>query len=201
MAVGALVGGAAVAPAAENERGATVFHNCTHCHGENGGGDQLALAPAIAGLQDWYVKGQLRNFKSGVRGAHPDDRSGLRMYPMSQILKSEEDLDAVAEHVASLPNTMPPTTLEGGNAERGKALYATCATCHGVNGEGNADLNGPNLISTNDWYLVSTLQKYKGGVRGGNPQDQLGALMRSMAGTLVDDQAISDVVAYIMTLR
>jgi len=201
MAVGALVGGAAVAPAAENERGANLFHNCTQCHRENASGNHLALAPAIGGLEDWYVKRQLRNFKSGVRGAHPDDLSGLRMYPMSQVLKNEEDIDAVAEYVASLPNTMPPTTLQTGNAERGKALYATCATCHGVNGEGNADLNGPTLVATNDWYLQSTLQRYKSGVRGGNPQDQLGALMRSMAGTLVDDQAIADVVAYIMTLR
>jgi hypothetical protein len=48
---------------------------------------------------------------------------------------------------------------------------------------------------------VSSLKKFKLGVRGTNALDQSGALMRPMSLTLVDDQAVNDVVAYIVTLQ
>jgi len=81
------------------------------------------------------------------------------------------------------------------------AALTTCAACHMADGTGMQAVNGPGLVHTSDWYLFSTMQKFKTGARGGNPRDVNGALMRSMSNTLVDDQAIKDVVAYIMTLR
>ncbi len=201
MAVGAVLGGVASAAVADEARGRALFGQCAQCHGPEGAGSKMASAPAIAGLEGWYIEQQLKKFRSGVRGAHPDDVAGLRMYPMALWLKSDDDLVAVAGYVASLPDPTPKSTLAGGDAQRGKALYATCAACHGAQGEGNQAVNGPALVATNDWYLETQLRKYKSGVRGGNPQDQLGALMRSMAGTLPDDQAIADVIAYIETLR
>lgn len=50
-------------------------------------------------------------------------------------------------------------------------------------------------------YLVRQLRNFRGGVRGSHPSDQLGQVMRTMVGTLPDDQAILDVVAYIATSR
>ena len=52
-----------------------------------------------------------------------------------------------------------------------------------------------------DWYLVSTLEKYKSGIRGGNPANTNAVLMRGMSNVLPNDQAIKDVVAYISTLN
>ena len=54
---------------------------------------------------------------------------------------------------------------------------------------------------TSDWYLVKQLHKYKTGVRGRNPGDVAGARMWPISLTLADEQAMKDVVAYIMTLR
>ena len=48
--------------------------------------------------------------------------------------------------------------------------------------------------------MVAQLRKFMSGVRGTNPQDTTGATMRPMAMTLADDQAITNVVAYINTL-
>jgi hypothetical protein len=45
------------------------------------------------------------------------------------------------------------------------------------------------------------LKKFKAGVRGTNALDTSGALMRPMSQTLVDDQAVKDVVAYIVSLQ
>lgn len=187
--------------AADEERGRTLFHNCAQCHGDQGQGNALALGPAIAGLGAWYIEAQVQKFKGEVRGAHPDDLGGLRMLPMSRMLKSEEDVKSVAAYLASLPPAYPEPTLEGGDATKGEALYATCAACHMADGSGMQAVNGPGLVQTSDWYLYSTMQKFKTGARGGNLKDVNGALMRSMSNTLIDDQAIKDVVAYIMTLR
>ena len=50
-----------------------------------------------------------------------------------------------------------------------------------MNGEGNQALNGPPLAGMSDWYLLTPLQKFKAGVRGTNPKDPTGALMRPMS--------------------
>lgn len=188
------------ARAEDSARGGELFQLCVQCHGERGEGNQLALAPAIAGRPEWYVERQLHNFKSGVRGTHPDDVGGLRMYPMSLSVKSDEDIRALAVHVASLPHVTPEPVLEGGDPQRGKALYATCGACHGPDGAGNQTMNAPALTGTNDWYLLSALEKFKLGIRGGNPKNANAAMMRGMAMQLASEQQMKDVIAYIVTL-
>lgn len=187
--------------AADLVRGETLFHNCVQCHGEQGEGNPLSLAPGIGGFKAWYLEAQILKFQAGIRGAHPDDLAGLRMQPMSRVLRNEADIKSVAAYIASLPLANPAPILEGGDPERGKAFYATCGACHLPDGTGMQAVSGPGLVHTNDWYLYTTMQKFKSGARGSNPKDVNGALMRAMSNTLVDDQAIKDVVAYIMTLR
>jgi cytochrome c553 len=197
------LGGIAPAGAARAEdaaRGKHLFQLCQQCHGADGGGNALALAPSIAGLERWYVERQLFKFRDGVRGTHFDDIAGMRMRPMARMLRHDEDLKAVAAYVASLPPVKPLPTIEGGDAARGQTFYATCTACHGPEGKGNETLQAPALNHANDWYLVRQLQNYKQGVRGTNPKDQQGPLMRPMAMTLPDEQALKDVAAYIGTL-
>ena len=90
------------APAwADEARAEQVYQLCAQCHGDDGGGNPLALAPAIAGLEEWYVAAQLRHFRSGARGTHPDDIAGLRMYPMSLSLREDSDLEVRAHKLNS----------------------------------------------------------------------------------------------------
>jgi cytochrome c553 len=184
---------------ADNERGAELFELCAQCHGDQGQGIQSALAPAIAGLDPWYVVAQLGFFRSGGRGDHPQDIPGLHMRPMSRTLKNDEDIQLVAAYVASLPPVRPVSVVEGGDAQRGATHYTVCAQCHGAAGQGNQAMNAPPLRAMSDWYLVSALERYKAGIRGANPKNPNGVMMRGMAMSLTDDQAIKDVVAYIMT--
>ena len=86
------------------------------------------------------------------------------------------------------------------DAEAGRMAYATCAACHGQNGEGNLALSAPKLAGLDDWYIRRQLEHYKSGVRGSDPADLLGSQMRGMAATLADAAAIDNVVAYIGTL-
>jgi cytochrome c oxidase subunit 2 len=192
---------AASATAEENLDGKTLFQNCQQCHGTNGEGNRLSLAPAIAGLEQWYVESQLGFFRSGGRGDHPQDIPGLRMRPMSRSLTTDAQVKAVSAYVASMPPVNPEPLLTGGDPQKGQALYALCQQCHGAKGEGNQTLNSPRLRHSSDWYLASALERYKAGIRGTSPKNPNGALMRGMAMSLADDQAIKDVVAYITTLR
>ena len=61
-------------------------------------------------------------------------------------------------------------------------------------------LKAPKLTGQADWYLLAQLHKFKSGARGAHKDDATGAQMRAMASTLVDDQAMLDVVAYVRTL-
>lgn len=203
-AVAALVAGvgcknaSASSPAA---RGKELYQLCTQCHGPNGQGDDALKVPAIAGQHAWYVAAQLRKFRDGVRGKHPDDVDGLRMRPMALALKSDADIEAVAEYVGALSPRPPAPTLTGGRPQQGATLYAACATCHGPNGAGNRDMKAPSLVHTNDWYLLSQLRNFQKRVRGASPADAEAALMLPFAVSLPDEQAMRDVLAYLQTLR
>ena len=183
-------------------RGEQLYALCTQCHGADGGGNQAALAPAIAGLPAWYVKAQLEKIRAGIRGLHQGDRGGLRMYPMSQWLRTEEDREAVAAYVASMkPTDTAETVAHSGDVARGQGYYAVCSACHGMDAGGNPQMGAPPLVGLNDWYLISSIEKYKGGIRGNGPGDTLGPAMIGMVATLPDDDAIRDVVAYIKSLK
>jgi cytochrome c oxidase subunit 2 len=190
---------AAPSGAAAEDRGEQLFQLCAQCHGPEGAGDPLALAPAIGGMDLWFLKAQLGKFRSGARGMHFDDIAGMRMRPMALSLLSEEEVAEVAAYVAALPVTVPTPTLDG-DPVRGQALYAPCSACHGADGKGIEALNGSPLRGASDWYLFRQMQNFRSGVRGTRPGDASGALMRPMSMTLPDDQAIKDVIAYITTL-
>ena len=86
------------------------------------------------------------------------------------------------------------------NAAKGRTLFTTCIACHGPDARGMPALKAPSLAGQEEWYLVSQLQNFKNGIRGVHPKDAQGLIMRPMAATLVDDQAVHDVAAYIATL-
>lgn len=88
-----------------------------------------------------------------------------------------------------------------GDAFKGEAYYAVCAGCHGADAMGSEAANAPRLQGQFDWYLIRQLKHYQSGARGVHKDDTYGATMRAMAGTLANEQAIRDVVAYIGTLK
>jgi cytochrome c oxidase subunit 2 len=201
LALAAGLGEAALAQ--DLARGRELFELCASCHGAQGEGNELFQAPAIGGLPAWYLERQLVMFRDGVRGTHFDDLLGMRMRPMALSLRTEhgDDVKDVAAYVASLPSVKPESTLEGGDATKGATHYAVCQACHGAAGEGVQATNGPPLANQDDWYLLSSLVRYKAGVRGSNPADANGAVMRGMAAILQDEQAMKDVIAHIISLR
>ena len=71
--------------------------SCGICHGTNGQGIQAMNAPALKGMNDWYLVTQLKNFKQRIRGAHPDDQYGDQMALMAATLTDDQvTLDLIA---------------------------------------------------------------------------------------------------------
>lgn len=87
-----------------------------------------------------------------------------------------------------------------GDAERGKALYVVCATCHGPNAEGMQEMNAPALAGREPWYLIRQLRNFKSGLRGSDPGDIYGLQMAPMSQLLSSDQAMEDMAAYLNSL-
>jgi cytochrome c553 len=81
--------------------------------------------------------------------------------------------------------------IASGNAERGKALAAGCAGCHGAEGISPSDAF-PNLAGLPAAVLYKQLDDYRSGKRQ-NP------IMQGMAAAL-DDQKVADVAAYFASL-
>lgn len=75
---------------------------CGACHGGKAEGNASLNAPALVGLDAEYIRRQYRNFQSGIRGEHPDDRYGRQMKMMSTSLPGEDDLDDVIAFIHSL---------------------------------------------------------------------------------------------------
>ncbi len=188
-------------PGERDARAHEAYQYCSACHGEDGSGNPEVGAPAIAGLEAWYVEAQLDKFQKGIRGIHPRDTYGMKMKPMAMALRRDGDFAKVAKYVSRMPAKATAATLTGGDPAKGKIAFATCTACHQADASGNEALKAPNLRHVNDWYLLRQLKNFHSGVRGADPRDVTGAQMAPMAKTLADEQAMKDVVAYIGTLK
>lgn len=185
--------------AGDIERGKLLYAVCSACHGQNAEGIAALNAPANAGQDPWYMTRQLKNFKAGIRGAHPDDTFGAQMRPMAMVLTTDEQIADVVAYINSLEPPNPPKTVEG-DVELGKQAYETCIPCHGEHGEGAQSLDAPRLSKQHDWYIVRQLENFIAGIRGSHPKDIYGAQMRIMSQMLESDERIRAVAAYIATL-
>src|SRR5579872_563430 len=133
----------------EVRRGGYLFAaNCASCHGSAGGGDGKASASLLpkpanltaARFSDERLSGVLWN---GVAGS--------AMPPWRQL--PTEDLRALIAYVESLHAPVATPRIQEA-AGLGKALFAaTCASCHGVTGEGNGPAAGALAPAPTNFHL------------------------------------------------
>lgn len=82
--------------------GRTIFAACAGCHGEHGEGNEVANAPNLAVLPDWYVQKSLQDFRSGARGAHPDDYEGRTMGVLVRLISDDQALQDLVRFIDAL---------------------------------------------------------------------------------------------------
>ncbi|MFN3876470.1 MAG: c-type cytochrome, partial [Flavobacteriales bacterium] len=131
---------AAAAPAAaaatgDATAGAAKYTTCAACHGAHGEGS--ATFPKLAGLSASDVEGKLKKY-----------RAGEQLGPMTSMMApnaaslSDADIANLAAHIASFggaaaaPAAAAPVADAAGDVAAGKTKFAACASCHGMNGEG-----------------------------------------------------------------
>ena len=179
--------------------GAAQYGVCAACHGQQGEGIVAMNAPKLAGQSAWYLKRQITNYKRGLRGTDPNDTFGQQMIGMVATLADEQAIDNVVAYIRTFPDNPPDATVTG-DVMAGAGEYRVCAYCHGKDGAGVQALNAPRLAGMSDWYLERQLQNFRDDVRGAHPQDYYGFQMGLMGQSLFDEQAMTDLVAYINTL-
>ena len=68
-----------------------------------------------------------------------------------------------------------------------RALYvAACASCHGVDGQGNPRIDAPVLAGLSATYLARQIDGFRRGYRGRHPEDVEGMEMRPMIEGVAD---------------
>jgi cytochrome c oxidase subunit 2 len=174
-------------PAAADPEGLAAAHwsGCASCHGEAGEGLRPKEAPGIAGQDATYIERQMRAFRSGLRGRHPDDGAGSRMTLMAAAISDDKVLSALSRRIAAMPPVAAATTLPATDVARARRIYPSCAVCHGAAGQGGAA--APRLAGIGDWYLLAQLRKFRDGVRGYQHEDAEGQRMAALVAGLSDD--------------
>ncbi len=137
---------------------ATAQAECAGCHGLDGKGVAPGI-PNLAAQNEDYLHESLMAYKEGKR-----THAALRDLTSHM---SDQGLRDVAAFYASLPPVQTDQTTKAitlSPYEKGKALSASCASCHGE--DGNTTRPGmPSLAGQQPLYFVSALQAYLHGAR------------------------------------
>ena len=83
-------------------RGERIYNVCAYCHGGDAQGIQAINAPRMAGMTDWNLASQLKNFRAGVRGGHPQDFYGMQMGFMGRNLQTDDQINDVIAYINTL---------------------------------------------------------------------------------------------------
>jgi mono/diheme cytochrome c family protein len=181
--------------------GATLYGTfCAACHGARGEGMRyagMAPFPAVANpdflvlASDAFIAETVKRGRPGRRmPAWGEKEGGLR----------PAEIEAVVSHirtVAGIPEPVdpkPPRWVSADAAEGARLYAASCAGCHGANGqgaEGTALANPVLLSSATDTYLVETIRR---GRRGTSME---GYASSTPTRSALSDAEIESVVTYI----
>ena len=177
-----------------------MFKGCHACHGLQGEGVVPKHGPRLAGLPEEYIVRQLEHFKNGIRGGSFEDLYGSQMQLAVNSVSTEE-MQLISQHIARFKSGTPLETRLEGDRQRGAEIYEQqCASCHGEEGVGIAELQGTPMAGQLDVYLADQIRNYSSGVRGAHEADLYGRQMAASVGLFESEQDIADVSLYLATL-
>ena len=183
--------------------GATLYGTfCAACHGVRGEGMRYPGAPAfpaignpdfLSRVSDDFLRATVTHGRRGRRmPAWGESEGGLRPAEIDSVVAHVRRLGGVAMQ----PDPLPARWVQG-DAALGRALYAaSCASCHGADGQGGEGPmlhNAVLLENATDTYLVDTIRH---GRRGTTMESFLKASTTRRA--LAEDEILG-IVAYIRT--
>lgn len=181
VSFGLAVAGPAANAAGDVVNGKKKFYTCAGCHsipGYDNSYPSVYPVPKLGGQHDAFIVSALKAYLSGERshGSMEGNAAGW----------SDADLEDIAAYVSRF-RSISESNVVTGNAAAGKSKAATCASCHGE--DGNSEMPAfPRLAGQYEAYLVKALQDYKRGKRK-NP------MMAGFAAGLSEED-MKDISAY-----
>ena len=159
------------------EAGKARFDSCSHCHGINGWGAYSGAYPQIAGQHASVVVKQIIDISTG-------QRENPEMLVIAQELSAQgpQALADLAAYIESQKMNPDPGVGDADDDQlesSSKTYHQVCSTCHGANGEGNADEVIPLLQGQNFEYLLRQLKRIQSGLRK-NSNPEMRELIRQM---------------------
>lgn len=163
---------------------------CATCHGLAGEGDGN-LTPRLAGLDEGYLVRQLTAYAEGLR-------QHTQMRAFADRLNTTQRL-AVSRYYAAMPGWGGCAAAAPASAEpaRGAELWdrgdpsrglASCASCHGGGGEGQA--GNPALAGQSAAYLAGQLALWTEGRRRSDPDSIMARISQRLGPA--DTAAVAD---------
>lgn len=186
---------AAVSLAAENQSAKDMevqYGVCVSCHGAHGEGRPELNGPRIGDLSPEAVDSAVRAYRDG-------QRSGPTSQPMAAAVASLSDAQ-IAELATYVSGLHPEQRSPQAAVDGGEEAFESCASCHGVDARGNAELGGPDLLYQDPAYLARSLRAYREGHRGGEGSSPQAMTMAAISMPLSEAE-IDLVVAHIASLR
>lgn len=137
----------------DTARGGQLFRGCAACHGGNGAGSMDGLVPAIAGQHFRVLVRQLVDYRYSKRW---DPR--METVARGHLLPDVAAIASVATYISQMPRPPVLGLGDGENVAYGGQVYArSCASCHGVSGQGEADKGIPRIAGQHYAYLLRQL--------------------------------------------
>jgi len=188
------------------------FATCAACHGADGMGQGGAF-PKLVGLSEDEAAKRLTAYREGdqeyLKSVGMGDRFGT-MAPNAANL-SDDDIANLAAYIGEefggagggesaaadkgASEKPAPQVIAQADLVRGKALYSSCAICHGEQGEGGHLFNAPKLKGLPASQVASLLKVYRKGTEMG-PNSYA---MIPQANHL-SDADINNLAAYVATI-
>lgn len=147
------------------DNGEYAYEVCSACHLPSGAGRPDGTFPQLAGQHTTVIIKQIADIRAGIR-------DNPIMYPFAAVLTDPQELADVALYISKLPIPTDNGKGSGENLKRGKELYVRdCVSCHGPNGEGDAEKFYPVLAGQHFEYMKrQALEIREGKRRNANPE-------------------------------
>lgn len=149
-----------------NETGHALFgDNCAVCHGTGGTGSS-GFPDLTAGAWLWGGEAEAihETIRVGINSGHDETRMSQMMAFGRDGVLERDQVRAVAAYVRSLSQ---PDVADEARIAEGEAIFAeNCASCHGDDATGVAELGAPNLAD-DVWLYGGDAQSVYASIHGG----------------------------------
>lgn len=143
------------------KNGKEAYEVCGACHLPSGAGRPDGTFPQLAGQHATVLIKQIADIRGGLR-------DNPTMYPFAVTLTDPQELADVAAYIQTLciPADHGKGSGDAALLAKGKDLYEKeCTTCHGKNGEGDAQKFYPVLAGQHYKYLLRQVTEIRDGKR------------------------------------